>query len=311
MAHKIQLEKNLPRKYANLLQTENCIGDYMVNAKNCIFTSHAHDAEDCKYAEDVWRSAKNMMDISTSGRNASWMYEILNSGIDVSNELFCVQAWTSQNLLYCTSCFNSQNCFGSTGLKKSHHCILNKSYSTAEYETLCGKIVDHMRSTGEWGEFFPHELSPFGYNETVANEYFPMTEDEVRAKGWNWHTEDTKPFEGIVYIPLPIREYDERVVGFETAQKNIDVVLAGTIVCEFTKKPFKIIKQELLFYIENSIPIPTKHPDQRHKERMDLRNPRTLYERACSECGKDIMTTYAPERPEKVVCEDCYRKIVY
>ena len=36
-----------------------------------------------------------------------------------------------------------------------------------------------MKSTGEWGEFFPHEMSPFGYNETVAQEYFPMTEDEV------------------------------------------------------------------------------------------------------------------------------------
>jgi len=78
-----------------------------------------------------------------------------------------------------------------------------------------------------------------------------MTESEVRAKGWNWHTEDTRSFEGTAYTPLPIREYDERVVGFETAQKNIDAVLAGTIRCEVTKKPFKIIKQELAFYIEN------------------------------------------------------------
>jgi len=44
-----------------------------------------------------------------------------------------------------------------------------------------------MRSTSEWGEFFPHELSPFGYNETVAQEYSPMTESEVKAKGWNWY----------------------------------------------------------------------------------------------------------------------------
>jgi hypothetical protein len=138
-----------------------------------------------------------------------------------------------------------------------------------------------------------------------------MTEADVRAKGWNWHTEDTKPFEGIAYTPLPISQYDERIVGFETAQKNIDAVLAGTIVCEVTKKPFKIIQQELLFYIENSIPIPTKHPDQRHTERMDLRNPRKLYERKCAECGKDIVTTYASNRQEKVVCEECYRRLVY
>jgi len=83
------------------------------------------------------------------------------------------------------------------------------------------------------------------------------------------------------------------------------------VQCEVTKKPFKIIKQELVFYIENSVPIPTRHPDQRHKERMELRNPRTLYERQCAECGKDMITTYNTERPEKIVCEACYQKLVY
>jgi hypothetical protein len=78
-----------------------------------------------------------------------------------------------------------------------------------------------------------------------------------------------------------------------------------------TGKPFKIIKQELVFYIENHLPIPTKHPDQRHKERMTLRNPRELHERHCAECGVDIITTYVPDRPERVACEGCYRKIVY
>ncbi len=81
--------------------------------------------------------------------------------------------------------------------------------------------------------------------------------------------------------------------------------------CEITGKPFKIIPQELVFYIENSVPIPTKHPDQRRKERMSLRNPQKFYERTCSECNKNILTTYPPERPEKVVCEECYRKLVF
>lgn len=60
--------------------------------------------------------------------------------------------------------------------------ILNRAYSQDEYEKLCGKIIDHMRQSGEWGEFFPTSLSAFGYNETVAQEYFPMTEEDVREK---------------------------------------------------------------------------------------------------------------------------------
>lgn len=77
---------------------------------------------------------------------------------------------------------NGENLFGCIGLKKAKNSVLNTSYSVQEYETLCGKVIDHMRSTGEWGEFFPHELSPFGYNETIAQEYFPMTESEIQEK---------------------------------------------------------------------------------------------------------------------------------
>lgn len=31
-----------------------------------------------------------------------------------------------------------------------------------------------MQETGERGEFFHPSLSPFGYNKTVAQEYYPL-----------------------------------------------------------------------------------------------------------------------------------------
>jgi hypothetical protein len=39
-----------------------------------------------------------------------------------------------------------------------------------------------MKSTGEWGEFFPLSLSLFGYNETVAQDYFPLAQEEAIQK---------------------------------------------------------------------------------------------------------------------------------
>lgn len=39
-----------------------------------------------------------------------------------------------------------------------------------------------MKSSGEWGEFFPTWLSPFGYDETVANEYYPLSETDVEER---------------------------------------------------------------------------------------------------------------------------------
>jgi len=116
---------------------------------------------------------------------------------------------------------------------------------------------------------------------------------------------------GTYYKPQQIREYDEKIVGLEVAQKNIDAINAGILQCEVTGKPFKVIKQELAFYIENNLPLPTKHPDIRHAERMKIRNPRELHERDCDECGEKIITTYSPDRPEKILCEACYRKQVY
>jgi len=54
-----------------------------------------------------------------------------------------------------------------------------------------------------------------------------------------------------------------------------------------------------------------KCADQRHLERLLLRNPRILYTRACTRCSASVQTTYAPERAEKVYCEKCYLEEVY
>jgi len=42
-----------------------------------------------------------------------------------------------------------------------------------------------------------------------------------------------------------------------------DDILNWAVECEITKKPFRIIKQELEFYRKHSLPIPKRHPDQR------------------------------------------------
>ena len=87
-----------------------------------------------------------------------------------------------------------QDVFACQGLRKKQHCILNKSYAKNEYEMLCGKIIDHMSSTGEWGEFLPHHLSPFGYNEAIVQEYQPLEKSVIISRGWNWYEHQEKDF---------------------------------------------------------------------------------------------------------------------
>jgi hypothetical protein len=41
-----------------------------------------------------------------------------------------------------------------------------------------------MVSTKEWGEFFSHKSSPYAYNETIAQEYFPITSAIALKQEW-------------------------------------------------------------------------------------------------------------------------------
>jgi hypothetical protein len=88
-------------------------------------------------------------------------------------------------------------------------------------------------------------------------------------------------------------------------------VVAWAIQCEATTRPFKIIKQELDFYRTMRLPVPRLHPDERRRRRLTLRNPRNLWKRPCAKCAKEMQTTYAPDRPEILYCEECFRKEVY
>ena len=137
-------------------------------------------------------------------------------------------------------------------------------------------------------------------------DYFPLTREQALSQGFKWSD---------YQAPAP---QAQKVITAELMQKlpdNIqntpDDITNWALTCESTGKIYKIIKQELAFYRAHNIPIPRKHPDQRHKERMALRNQRKLWQRACEKCNIAIQTSYAPNRPEIVYCEKCYQNIVY
>ncbi len=301
--------KNAIYRDTNNINCESCTGDFLHGCKNTYESFAGKWLIDCKYISLCPGEAQNSYDII--GSLWTWNYDCVS--VDGNSIGFSAYIYPNNTNIYYSHFINSSHdLFGCSSLKKAHHCVFNKAYPVQEYEKLVWRIIDHMRSTGEWGEFFPTEISPFGYDETVAMEHFPLSQWEALKRWWKWKwEEETSSYHGPYYTPLSVRNYDEKIVGYETAKKNIDEVIDSILQCEVTGKPFKIIGQELVFHIENSIPLPTKHPDQRHKERLDLRNPRRLYERTCAACQKEIITTYAPERIERIVCEECYRKLVY
>jgi hypothetical protein len=228
----------------------------------------------------------------------------MSAGVNGYMQLFSMTSWSCGNIYYCDFCHHSKNLFGCIGLgKKNQYCILNKQYSQEDYEKCCREVAESMVKNDEWGRFFPTTLSPHGYNESAAQEFFPLSEGEATKRGFNW----SEPKEEMDSMHSSIKRSDPS----EKIESVTDAILSTAITCEVTGKPFRIIKQELEFYRVMNLPLPSVHPDERHRRRMALRNPRKLWGRACGKCEKEIQTTYSPERPEIVYCEACYLAEVY
>jgi hypothetical protein len=211
------------------------------------------------------------------------------------------QSWSNHNAFYVHYVHNCENVFGCIGLRHKKYCVLNQQYTKEEYEALVPKIIEHMRKTKEWGEFFPLAISPLAYNESHVYSYFPLSKECVLERGWRW-VDDVEP---------KVRESEPTDAIPDDVHDATDDIARRIFRCDATGKPFKVIPEELTFVRSMNIALPRVSPEQRYRTRMARRNPRKLWLRECAHCKKTINTTYASDRPEIVYCEECYLRAVY
>ncbi len=285
------------RKYSNMMNCEDSTGDFLTNSQNCTDCYDVNDSQDCKYV-NVGVNVKDLVDCSNMYLKPELNYQVMGT-IETYNVIFSIYVFHSQNVMYSEFCFNSSNLFGCSGLRKKQYCIFNKQYTKEEYEVLVPRLIEYMKSTGEWGKMFPAWMSPFGYNESVAYDYVPLTLEEALARGMHWKDRDQRDY-------LPQTYVVPNAIGEVTND-----ILKETLACEKCGKNYRIILKELLKLKEAQLPIPTKCPECRHAARMELRNPPKLYTRPCMKCETNIETTFAEGRPEIVYCEKCYLDAVY
>ncbi len=300
-----------PVRYASIVNSEDSSGNFLFQAKNCKQCFDVYDAQDCAYMTRSY-AIKDCYDGHGIPGPAELSYETLACGLS-SNTRFSIMCNYDTDIQYCEQCCNAEELFGCIGLRKKQNCILNKQYTKAEYDELVGKIVNHMRETGEYGEFFPVALSPFGYNETVALEMYPLTREQAVSAGYRWQDElqVTRGKKTLFFEAIPDTIHD--------VQADI---LQQVLACCQCQKNFKLVKQEFLFYKKLLIPIPRQCPDCRYKELMSLRPARKLFDGRCmcseqshdwhgaQQCSHTFQTPYPAEAQKIVYCEECYKKEV-
>lgn len=295
-----ELIKKSIHKNLNLINCENSFGNFLSdckNAQNCFDLAHA---QDCKYVFTGY-NVKDLMDIAHA-TEVELSYESTSVGYKSYNILFGMGAWSTNESLYFDNCHNSSNLFGCVGLKKQKYCIFNKKYSSDEYQKLAAKIIEHMGRNNEFGEFFPIKISPFCYNETNAQAYYPLTFEQAIKRGYKWKEQDTKDYLAQNYkVPLNIKDVPENMIKETLSCTAFDQLNQKTC-----GRNYKIVNQELNFYRKANLPIPLKCPNCRHKDRFTMRPPRQLFTGICSKCEQQIQTSYTPNSHEKIFCEKCY-----
>ena len=289
------------RRFANIRNSISCTGDGLFNCKN---TRGSFMARGCDNMHFLMRGnvLKDCYDI-TPGGESSECYESLTADNDYRT-LFSIYTLKSQDMDYTENCHSSKYIFGSSGIKHGEYFILNKKYSKDDYFLLRDKIIEHMKETREYGEFFPASISHFGYNETMAQEYFPLIKEQALVRGYKWwdKIQKTTGKETLLSdrIPDSISEINDNFIN----------EVLGCIECG---RNYKVIQNELIFYKKHNIPIPRKCFFCRNSDRIKLENPFKLWHRQCMNtgCSNKFETSYATERPEMVYCESCYNKEVY
>ncbi|MFN8389717.1 MAG: hypothetical protein U0136_05455 [Bdellovibrionota bacterium] len=173
---------------------------------------------------------------------------------------------------------------------------MNRQYSRSEYEDLRARIVAQMKATGEWGQFFPRHLTPFNYNQTVAQEYFPLTEQQVEQFGFRWGKD----------------EVSTAPVNFIAPDHIDDVPDDGSsriLKCANSGASFRLTRQEVEFYRRLRVPLPRLAPIERIRSRLGMFELHEVASVSCAKCGTSVPSAMASSgRP--LFCEECYQKEV-
>ena len=268
-----------PRPHETTRMTEDVSGNYIFESRNVHDSALIRKGENLRYCFNLFDEVRDCYDYSSYGDRCELVYECMRCGNGIFNLLFCFYCYNDcSNLTYCTLLAGSEDCFGCVGLQNKRYCILNKQYSRDDYFELVGRIIKHMESTGEWGQFFPLGFSPFPYNHSFAMRYFPVTKDQAEALGLWWYEKPSADAPNA----LNVKELTDSPPESDSAL---------IVRSELSGRIFRITSTDIKYLRRFTAPLPRKAYDERMNERARRMGGLQLFDQTCAASGSSLRST--------------------
>lgn len=286
----------------------DCRGNRIYDSRNCKECFEVAGAADSKYLAFLFQPpAANCYDVSGFGDNMTWCYECGIAGAGAHQVKFSQESGGGlRDAEYCIYSSGGSHHFGCVSMKKGQYLILNKQYDEESFQRLRAKIIEQMNTQPyidkrgrvyRYGEFFPIELSPFAYNETMAQNFFPLTPAAAGGEGYRWAEEEVRNYQ----ITKAAADLPDHIKDASNS------ILEEVIGCASCGRGFKIIRMELDFLRRMNLPLPRRCPFCRLQEKLgSWAKEFRLTKRSCNRCGAEFETPYLKAGADYILCKKCY-----
>ncbi|MDD5770359.1 MAG: hypothetical protein PHE25_05305 [Candidatus Gracilibacteria bacterium] len=272
--------KHISTRKATNIGSENVSGNSIIKSSNienggCI--ANMHNGYNILIGDGGEGTTNHVYDAIDIGHTTNHIYAGVGIG-DASSYIYCSSQITGSNKIYYSYFLDKCSyCIGCIGLKNKSFCILNKQYSKEEWYELANKIFSQMEADGILGDFFPGELNPFYFNDTMA--YLiddSFTKEEVEKEGYMWRDEKIKVDipEGaeIIYTKPVGNDFNRSEKGNENIHSLqdyqgfdsngnwfINPEIMKKVIQDENGNVYKIVPMEYEFLMKHGLPLPEIH----------------------------------------------------
>lgn len=279
--------------------SENTTWNYISHMKDCEMCFMQLYHENC--CHDFWAGwdAKHICEwVGTYGCQGWYKVAVPIKCFEMRMSFMTIECRFSDYTGYSVGC---ENCFWCCGMHKEKFCVLNTPYSKNEYDTVIDKLIDHMKSTGEWGNFFPGNFAPNSYTDSLSGYFFPLSDWEKQKFWFNVSQQKNQKissYQSSLNVPQTAHMADEDTTKLVFWDEQIE-------------KPFTILGQDINFCRELKVPLPDTFYLRRIFWNLSwMPFDGELRKAYCAKSGKEIQTSWPAEYDGRILSEEEYLKIV-